>query len=171
MTWSYQALARKLKPSAMLGAALLITLSTSTWAQPINDVKKWLKEVKEQLEQSDDTLATNERSTNAYTLLQTYIDTRIEPATPATLRHIENDENFAIKYRQIVRANRQHLRRMLKKAVEINLVNTDQYQRRHRVYINTIKRTLVSQHQMGSLHYRLQLSKTQSQLDIRYNFR
>lgn len=171
MTRSYRTCAQTLKPALSLGAALFIIVSTSTWAQPVKDVKKWLKEFKGQLKQPDTSVNFSGADSTRFSLPQNTVVIDIDETQLAPVRNSINDENFEIKYKKVVRANRERLRRMLKKAVEINLVNIKEPKRRHRFYINTVEQYIASNNRIGQLSYTLQVSAEESTFDIRYAFR
>ena len=170
MTQQYPHCAQALKPILWLGAALLILISTSTWAQPINDVKKWLKEFKGQLKQTDNAPVFTEVEQQRFYLqndtTSVNIDTKEVPPARASI----NDDNFEVEYRKVVRANRERIRKMLNRAVEINLINTRSQNRRHRVYFNTVEQQLESRHRIGAIKLNLLLADQQSEIKLKYRF-
>jgi len=171
MTCFYQACRQTLKSAFSLGAALLIIVNTSAWAQPIKDVKKWLKEFKGQLGQTNTATAFVPTKTFDFNLPNNIVIQSNGQEPTLYVEHSSNDDNFSIKYRKIVRANRERIRRMLNNAVEVNLLNRKSDVRRHRIYINTVKQNIVSKNRIGRLKFNIVVAHNRSHFNVNYTFR
>lgn len=171
MTQLHQFCAQALKSILWLGAVLLILISTSTWAQPVKDVKKWLKEFKGQLKQADTTTAFANVEATRFNLPANTVVVDIDQKQLALAYYSIDDDNFEVKYQQIVRTNRQRLRQLLNRAVEINLINARAPSEHHRLYINTVKQHIVSKHHIGRMKLKLLFAKQESKLNFKYTFR
>lgn len=170
MIRSYRTCAQTLKHCLLLGVALLLIVSTSVRAQPIKDVKKWLREFKDQLKQPESKVLFNAADNTQFALPQNIDIIDINPHQ-FQQRYSINDDNFDIKYRKVVKANREHIRRLLNRAVEVNIVNIKGERAKHRFYINTVKQHIVSSNHIGRLKYKLLLAEEETVLDIKYSFR
>lgn len=171
MTQLFRICADALKSILWLGAALLILISTSTWAQPIKDVKKWLKEFKGQLKQADTTLMLIESETPRFNLPSTSVVVDIDKEQLTPSQKTINDDNFEVEYQKVARRNRERIRQLLKRVVEINLINSKEVGTRHRVYINSVERYIASYQYIDRLRLELLLADEKSNIKIKYTFR
>lgn len=134
-------------------ASVMAVFSLNAQADSLdNDIKLWLDE---------STPETSVRHDGFYYMN----DEHYEDSTTSTA-----DLSFKQTYKKVARADEKKVLRQLKDKFKVRLFQADSFQRKHDVYVNTLKREVVAKSHLGKARYELRLSEEQTRLRIRYKF-